>query len=68
MTQTPKRSTGETISQLIVIALLIAILIGAVILLRQFIDSHNSTAAPPATPSFSYSCCTRFTQRDLSPR
>jgi hypothetical protein len=40
----PKRSLGETISQLVVIAILIAILVVAIIFLRQFISSHNSEA------------------------
>jgi hypothetical protein len=45
MTEAPKRSTRDTIGQLLVIAILIGILIGAVILLRQFIDSHNTSDA-----------------------
>lgn len=40
----PKRSLGETVGQLVVIAILIAILIGAIILLRDYVDSHNSSA------------------------
>jgi hypothetical protein len=50
MPETPKRSVRETIGQLLVIAILIGILIGAFILLRQFIDSHN-TSGGPSTPS-----------------
>jgi hypothetical protein len=40
--ETPKRSLGESIGQLLVIVILIGILIGAVILLRQFLDSHDT--------------------------
>jgi hypothetical protein len=46
MAETPKRSVRETLGQLLVIAILIGILIGAVILARQFIDSHNTSGAP----------------------
>jgi hypothetical protein len=45
----PKRSVGETISQLVVIAILIAILVVAIIFLRQFISSHGSDA--PTSPT-----------------
>jgi len=40
MTETPKRTLGESIGQLLVIVILVGVLIGAVILLRQFLDSH----------------------------
>jgi len=54
----PKRSLGDTIGQLVVIAVLIAILIGAVILLRDYVDSHNASAPTSTKPIFSYNCCT----------
>jgi hypothetical protein len=43
MDDAPKRSLGDTITQLIVIAILIALIIGSVIFLRQYIDSRNSS-------------------------
>jgi hypothetical protein len=49
-----KRSIGDTIGQLLVIAILIAILIGAIVLLRDFIDSHNSSSG---APTYNFSCC-----------
>jgi hypothetical protein len=42
VTDTPKRSLRESVGQLVVIAILIAILIGAVILVRQYVESHNA--------------------------
>jgi hypothetical protein len=62
MVDAPKRSVGETITQLVVIAILIAILIGAIILFRQFIESHNSSGSIPPHPTFTFSCCA-----DLNP-
>ena len=43
MVDAPKRSVGETITQLVVIAILIAILIGAIIIFRQYVESHNTS-------------------------
>ena len=43
MDDAPKRSLRDTITQLIVIAILIALIIGSVIYLRQYIDSRNSS-------------------------
>jgi hypothetical protein len=60
MDDSPKRSIGDTIGQLVVIAILIAILIGAVILLRDYVDSHKSSAPAPAKTAFSFQCCTGF--------
>lgn len=52
MDDAPKRSLGDTITQLIVIAILIALIIGSVIFLRQYIDSRNSSegVVPTSTP------------------
>jgi hypothetical protein len=57
MTETPKRSLGETIGQLLVIVVLIGILIGAVILLKDFIDSHASGQSLSKS-TFNLTCCT----------
>jgi hypothetical protein len=43
MSETPKRPLGESITQLLVIVILIGVLIGAVILLLQFLDSHDAS-------------------------
>jgi hypothetical protein len=43
MDDAPKRSLRETITQLIVIAILLALIVGLVIFARQYIDSHNSS-------------------------
>src|ERR1035438_31281 len=60
MDGTPKRSVGDTIGQLVVIAILIAILIGAVVLLRDYVDSHNSSTPTSTRATFSFNCCTGF--------
>ena len=60
MVDAPKRSVGETITQLVVIAILIAILIGAIIIFRQYVDSHNSSDPLPSTPTFTFTCCAGF--------
>jgi len=57
MVDAPKRSVGETITQLVVIAILIAILIGAIIILRQYIDSHNTSHSIANKPTFTFTCC-----------
>ena len=44
MDDAPKRSLRDTITQLIVIAILLALIVGSVIFLRQYIDSRNSSA------------------------
>ena len=53
MDDAPKRSLGETITQLIVIAILLALIVGLVIFARQYIDSHNSSdgIVPTSTPT-----------------
>ncbi len=58
MVDAPKRSVGETISQLVVIAILVAILIGAVIIFRDYVDSHNSSDSYRSTPTRTFTCCT----------
>jgi hypothetical protein len=59
MPETPKRSLRETIGQLLVIVILIGVLIGAIILLEQFIHSHdNSQSLSKST--FNLTCCTRL--------
>src|ERR1035438_8804686 len=60
MDGTPKRSVGDTIGQLVVIAILIGILIGAVVLLRDYVDSHNSGTPTSTRATFSFNCCTGF--------
>jgi hypothetical protein len=60
MEPAPKRSLGDTIVQLVVIAILIGILIGAVILLRDYVHSHNASD-PPSTSikaTYNFTCCT----------
>ena len=56
----PKRSIGDTVGQLLVIAVLIAILVSAVILLRQYISEHNSSAPITTKATFSFNCCAAF--------
>jgi hypothetical protein len=59
----PKRTRLETISQLVVIAVLIAILVVAVVFLRQYISSHDSAtsdAKVSTEATFNFSCCTAF--------
>jgi hypothetical protein len=59
MVQAPKRSAGDNVVQLAVIAVLIGILVGSVILLRDYITSHN--ASPPASvATYNFTCCTAF--------
>jgi hypothetical protein len=55
----PKRSVKDTIGQLVVIAILIAIAIVAIIYLRSFVDSHNSMG-PSSDGAANVSCCTTF--------
>jgi len=57
MPETPKRSLGETIGQLLVIIILIGVLIGAIILLKDFIDSHSSSQSLSKS-TFNLTCCT----------
>jgi hypothetical protein len=57
---TPKRSVRDSVGQLIVIAILIALIVGAVILARQYIDSHNNSDATTTKATFNFSCCTAF--------
>jgi hypothetical protein len=51
MVDTPKRSVGETITQL---------LIGAVIILRQYVESHNTSHSIANEPTFTFTCCAGF--------
>ena len=57
MPETPKRSLGETIGQLLVIVILIGILIGAIILLVEFIHSHANSQSISAS-TLNITCCT----------
>jgi hypothetical protein len=59
MPETPKRSLGETIGQLLVIIILIGVLIGAIILLKDFIDSHSNSQSL-STSTFNRTCCTQL--------
>jgi hypothetical protein len=59
MPETPKRPLGDTIGQLLVIIILIGVLIGAIILLKDFIDSHSSSQSLP-TSTFNRTCGTRL--------
>jgi hypothetical protein len=63
MDEAPKRSARETITQLVVIAILLALIVASVIYLRQYIDSRNaSSPTPPVSTkaTFSFTCCTAF--------
>jgi hypothetical protein len=51
VSDTPKRSRRDTLSQLIVILILMAILVGAIWFLHDFVASHSSA---PATSSTSW--------------
>ena len=44
MTDAPKRSLRDTIGQLIVMAILLALIVGAVLLAREYVAAHNSLA------------------------
>jgi hypothetical protein len=54
----PKRSTKDTVTQLVVIALLIAITIVAILYLRSFIASRGSMGPSLSGSTFNVSCCT----------
>jgi hypothetical protein len=60
MDQAPKRSRRDTVGQLVVIAILIGILVGAVILLRDYVDSHNASSGASSVATYNFSCCTAF--------
>jgi hypothetical protein len=65
MDDAPKRSLRDTITQLIVIAILLALIVGSVIFLRQYIDSRSASDGPANAPTsttatFVYTCCTGF--------
>jgi hypothetical protein len=65
MDDAPKRSVRETITQLIVIAILLALIVGSVIYLRQYIDSRNSSdgssnVSVSSKVTFGFNCCTGF--------
>ena len=57
MEENSEGSFGDKVGQLLVIVILIAILIGAIILLENFIHDHTNSATASQS-SFSYSCCT----------
>jgi hypothetical protein len=65
MSDTPKRSVRETIGQLLIIALLIALIVGAVIYARRYIDAHNASDADSTKATFNFSCCTAFNTQAL---
>ena len=50
VTDAPKRSLRETITQLIVIAILLALIVGLVIFARQYIDSTTRLRASSLGP------------------
>jgi len=56
----PKRSVKDTVAQLVVIAVLIAIATVAIIYLRSFIDSHDTSSSSPTDSTLNVSCCTTF--------
>jgi hypothetical protein len=64
MDEAPRRSARETITQLVVIAILLALIVASVIYLRQYVDSRD--ASNPSSPhvstkaTFSFTCCTGF--------
>jgi len=61
MSDPPTRSRRESASQLAVILVLFAVLVGAIIVLDKLVTSHSSS--PPvttSTPTFNYSCCTNW--------
>jgi hypothetical protein len=64
MAQAPKRSLRDTVTQLVVIGILIVILIVAVIFFRQYVDSHDANAAY-SKPAFNFRCCTAFNTEEL---
>jgi hypothetical protein len=55
MDDAPKRSLRDTVTQLLVIAILLALIVGAVIFARQYIDAHNSSAPASNRPTYSVS-------------
>jgi hypothetical protein len=58
MDEPPKRTRGEMLTQLVVILLLMAVLVGAIFFLHQYVTSHSS--APTSKTSgevYNYSCC-----------
>jgi hypothetical protein len=69
MSDAPPRSRRDIVGQLAVILLLIAVLVGAVIVLDKFVTSHRA-GSPPATstPAYNYSCCTGWgTNTNVTP-
>jgi hypothetical protein len=64
MDDAPKRSVRDTVTQLIVIAILLALIVASVIFLRQYIDSRNTSDGsnvPVSTQAdFSFTCCSGF--------
>ncbi len=55
----PQRSSRDIASQLGVIILLLAVLVGAIIFLDKYVTSHRSSSPPPkSAPAYNYSCCT----------
>jgi flagellar basal body-associated protein FliL len=45
MDEQPKRTRGEMLAQLVVILLLMAVLVGAIFFLHQYVTSHSSAPA-----------------------
>jgi hypothetical protein len=52
MSDSPKRSRPETLGQLVVILILLAILVGAIWFLHDFVTSHSSAPATASTCHF----------------
>jgi hypothetical protein len=61
MSDPPRRTPRDLAGQLAVILLLIALLVGAVIVLDKVVTSHSATPPPTTlTVSYNYSCCSGF--------
>lgn len=56
MSDAHQRTARDSAGQLAVILLLIAVLVGAIIVLDKFVTSHATST--PSTPAYNYSCCT----------
>jgi hypothetical protein len=60
MDESPKRSTRDTVTQLVVIAILLALIVASLIFLRQYVDSRNTSDGSNAPATFSFTCCTGY--------
>ncbi|HEY5093165.1 MAG TPA: hypothetical protein VII60_07845 [Acidimicrobiales bacterium] len=49
MSDSPKRSRRDMVGQLVVILILMAILVGAIVFLHQYVTSHSSAPATSRT-------------------